>query len=278
MPFDALVLKVMIASPGDVRDERRIVRDVLLEWNHTHADSRRLVLLPVGWDTHSTPEMGDRPQEIINEQILRDCDLLIAVFWTRIGSPTGVAASGTAEEIQEHLKAGKSAMIYFSSAAVPPDSVDEKQYKALKQFKDECFSKGLVESYSSTEEFRDKLRRQLAQTINRSYPAGTQPASAIPSPSSAIPRFSDEAKRLLVAAAGDRNGRLMRFSDTDGLIVQASGQNFVTKGDPRSDSRWEAVIRELEALDFIEDHSGHERQMFAVTYEGFRVADLLRDS
>lgn len=132
MPFDARVLKVMIASPGDVSAERQIVRDVLVEWNHVHSEDRRLVLMPIGWETHSSPSMGDRPQAIINKQILSDCDLLVAVFWTRIGSPTGAAVSGTVEEIQEHVRAGKSAMIYFSSAPVRPDSVDEKQYAALR--------------------------------------------------------------------------------------------------------------------------------------------------
>ena len=62
------------------------------------------MLLPVGWETHATPAMGDRPQAIINKQILAGCDLLVAVFWTRLGSPTGAAASGTVEEIEEHLQ------------------------------------------------------------------------------------------------------------------------------------------------------------------------------
>jgi len=59
------------------------------------------------------PEMSGRPQGIINQRLLKECDLLIAAFWTRIGSPAGVAASGTVEEIEEHLAAGKEAMIYF---------------------------------------------------------------------------------------------------------------------------------------------------------------------
>ena len=61
------------------------------------------MLEPVGWETHSVPELGDRPQAIINRQILRESDLLIAVFWTRIGTATGAHPSGTVEEIEEHL-------------------------------------------------------------------------------------------------------------------------------------------------------------------------------
>jgi len=169
MPYDARVVKVMIASPGDVSTERQIVREVLNEWNCIHSEDRGLVLLPIGWETHSTPQMGDRPQAIINEQVLADCDLLVAIFWTRIGTPTGNAVSGTVEEIEEHLHAGKPAMLYFSSAPVRPDSVDEEQYRALKEFKQECFKLGLVEAYESLGEFRDKFSRQLSQTIIRGF-------------------------------------------------------------------------------------------------------------
>ena len=129
------MVKVMIASPGDVAQERHAVRSVIDEWNAVHATDRGVVLHAVGWDTHSSPAMGERPQAIISKQILRDCDLLVAIFWTRLGSPTGVAASGTVEEIDEHLAEGRPAMLYFSSAPVHPDSVDPSNYAALKAFK-----------------------------------------------------------------------------------------------------------------------------------------------
>lgn len=109
MSYNATVYKVMIASPNDVSAERSIVREVLSEWNVVNADIRNQVLLPVGWETHSVPEMGDHPQAIINKQILHDCDLLVGVFWTRIGTATGTYASGTVEEIEEHIKAGRQA-------------------------------------------------------------------------------------------------------------------------------------------------------------------------
>src|SRR5947207_5128394 len=144
MAYDAKVYNVMIASPGDVEVERSIVREVVSDWNAANSAARGIVLQPMGWDTHSAPDMGDRPQSIINKQVLHNADLLVAVFWTRLGTPTGAAASGTVEEIEEHVKAGKPAMVYFSSAPVRPDSVDEKQYQALKEFRHECERRGLI--------------------------------------------------------------------------------------------------------------------------------------
>ena len=115
MPFEAIVYKVMIASPSDVIRERKIIREILAEWNTINSESRGIVLLPVGWDTDVSPSMGEHPQKIINKQVLKDCDLLVGVFWTRIGTPTEEYFSGTVEEIEEHLKSGKPAMLYFSN-------------------------------------------------------------------------------------------------------------------------------------------------------------------
>lgn len=40
----------MIASPGDVSQERRVIRDVIDEWNTIYSEDRRIVLMPVGWE------------------------------------------------------------------------------------------------------------------------------------------------------------------------------------------------------------------------------------
>lgn len=71
MAYEATVLKVMIASPEDVSTERQIAREVIQEWNAVHSEDRRMVLAPVGWETDAYPEMGDRPQAVVNKQVLR---------------------------------------------------------------------------------------------------------------------------------------------------------------------------------------------------------------
>ena len=70
MPYLANVYQVFIASPSDVADEREIVRRTIGDWNLAHAHSRRIFLEAVGWETHTVPNMGDRPQEIVNKQSL----------------------------------------------------------------------------------------------------------------------------------------------------------------------------------------------------------------
>ena len=97
MAYNAKVLPIMIASPGDVLDARRLVRDLIHEWNYVHSLPNNIVLMPVAWETHTSPELSARPQELINERVLKDCDLLIGLFWTRLGTPTCKAASGSVE-------------------------------------------------------------------------------------------------------------------------------------------------------------------------------------
>lgn len=80
MSYNAQVFNVMIASPGDVASERSIIRDVIYEWNAVHSQSRNFVLMPIGWESHSSPEMSGTAQEIINNQVLEKCDLLVGVF------------------------------------------------------------------------------------------------------------------------------------------------------------------------------------------------------
>lgn len=46
-----------------------------------------VVLLPSRWEEDVVPTYrGDDPQQIINEQMVNKCDILVGVFWTKLGS------------------------------------------------------------------------------------------------------------------------------------------------------------------------------------------------
>jgi len=49
------------------------------------------------WETHATPESRVRPQAAINRQLVRQCDILVGMFWTKVGTRAGVAESGTVD-------------------------------------------------------------------------------------------------------------------------------------------------------------------------------------
>lgn len=161
MSYSANVFRILIASPSDVREERDIISHVIQEWNDLYSYEKKVVLLPLRWETHASPELGARPQDIINREVVDLCDMAIGVFWTRIGTPTGKAEGGTVEEIERVGNKGKIVMLYFSKAKVDLDNIDFEQYNKLKAFKNKTCPNGLVESYIDLVDFRSKLAKQL---------------------------------------------------------------------------------------------------------------------
>lgn len=290
MPYAANIFEVMIASPGDVQDERNVARDVVYEWNAAHSHSTKIILQPVGWDTHSSPSMDERPQAIINKQVLRHSDLLVAIFWTRLGTPTGQAPSGTVEEIDEHLKQGKPAMVYFSSAPIRPESVEAGQYKALLEFRKECEARGLVESFANLDEFRRKFSRQLAATINdheyfKRALLERQPVEGLNSGKDSAPdhqlppaafSLSKEAAELLLEGAKDADGYILRVRHSDGTGVSTNGKSYVVQSSARSRATWEGAVDELASKALIKDIA-QDREIYELTREGYDLAEILSE-
>jgi len=279
MAYQATIIPVMIASPGDVSAEREIVREVLHDWNDVNAATSKVVLTAVGWETHSSPELGARSQEIINSRLLKDCDLLIGVFWTRLGTPTGSAPSGTVEEIREHVGRGKPAMLYFSSKPVAPQSIDTAQFSAVQAFKEECKSLGLIEEYDDEQEFRRKLAKQLQVTLLRNehlqQVVGESESVTIASAPDEPSRIalSSDAQRLLKAAASDKSGTILNVRHLGGHDIQAGGETFGgTYG--RESARWENALNELVELGLVIDR-GYKGEVFELTHQGWLVADEL---
>lgn len=161
MAYDSKVYRVLIATPSDVGEEREIITNAIQNWNDLNSFSKKVVLLPLKWETHTAPDYGERPQEIINKAIVDECDILVGCFWTRIGSPTGEEESGTIEEIKRVSESGKPVMLYFSKRGKDPSQIEIDQLQKLNIFKESIKSKALIEEYISIIDFRDKLARQL---------------------------------------------------------------------------------------------------------------------
>jgi len=160
-------IKILIASPSDVSKERDIAEKVIGQWNIVNSDERKLTLEAVLWESHSAPESGDRIQGILNTQIVDACDAAIGIFWTRIGTHTGVAQGGAVEEIERLEKNGKPVMIYFSLDDLPHD-VDVEQLQNVRAFKARRQCKGdYLGEYKNPEDFRMKLTRHLGVQVGR---------------------------------------------------------------------------------------------------------------
>ena len=278
MSYTANTFNVMIASPGDVASERAIIRDVVYEWNAVHSGARKIVLLPVGWETHSSPEMGATAQQVINRQVLNKCDLLVGVFWTRFGTPTEKHLSGTVEEIEEHIASGKPAMLYFSSQPVAMDTVDLDQIQKLKAFRQSCQSRGLYEGYDSHAEFKEKFYRHLQLKVNEHplFQVGdVSPAdTTIVESRTQIPALSQEARVLLKEASQDSGGTILHARYFDGTAIQTNGKNLIPSNDRREVAKWEEALEQLRSYELVVDR-GHKGEVFEITNLGYQIADMI---
>lgn len=289
MTYSANVYKVMIASPRDVAIEKQIAKEVIHEFNSLYSEHTGIVLMPTSWETNSSPEMGGRPQAIINKQVLKDADLLIGIFWTRIGTPTGKAESGTVEEIQEHIKQDKPAMIYFSRQPVVPESIDMEQYNKVQEFKKSIREHGLFYEFDTESDFSKNLSRHLYLTVAKNkyfIKTNDQPSQndSFPSEemiSKAKWQFLDtgleaETKQLLLEAAKDKNGIIIKSRTMSGTTIQTNGNNFITEQNPRIIAKWENALDQLYTNNFIEDR-GYKGEVFALTHLGYEYADILQN-
>lgn len=279
MAFDAKVLEVMIASPSGVDEERAIVREVLAAWNSLHAQDQNVVFLPLGWDTHSSPDLGGRPQQLINDRILARGDLLVGIFWTRIGSATGEAVSGTVEEIQRHHAAGKPVMLYFSDRPIPPDRLDPAQFAEVQKLRDWAYQEGIVGGYDNSDDFRAKLERHLHITLRENpYLQSLVAVDFTATFEEAVrydpkPQLTAQAWEVLRLAAGSRDNLIMIRKFIGGTQVQAGGKQVASDGvDRRELARWIAAVESLERYDLTRDING-KGEIFEVTDAGYQLVE-----
>lgn len=162
---------VFIASPVDVAKERQIAREVVLSLSHRLGTYGGFVLEPVGWETHAEIDIG-RPQALINP-LVRECDVFVGILWSRFGTASGVAESGTAEEFVEAEQVRRQTgdhptfLVFFSDISVPKDRLrtagGRAQLDRVLAFEERFENErvGLSERYGELHEFERKLREQL---------------------------------------------------------------------------------------------------------------------
>ena len=92
-------LKVFIASPMDIKEERDNIKVVIDEINRIPEIAEELQLELIRWENDTRPGFGVDAQHVVNSQ-LPDYDICICLFKDKIGTPTKRAASGTVEEYE----------------------------------------------------------------------------------------------------------------------------------------------------------------------------------
>lgn len=165
MVYAAHVVHVLIASPSDVPEERKALREAIWEFNDEHTPANKVVLLPRTWEKNSTPRLGAAPQDILDQQIVDSSDIAIGIFWTRIGQLLEDGTPATVHELERFVEAGKPALLYFSNTPVVPGSFDAAQFEEVQKFKERAKTWGIYREYSGVEELVQHARRDLLATV-----------------------------------------------------------------------------------------------------------------
>jgi len=161
---------VFIASPGDLQPERAAIREVIQEVNQIMGADSVTRFEVVGWESHARPGVGSEPQEVISKQIGNEYEIFLGMLWTRMGTPTSTARSGTEQEFLEAMNRYREnpdslqVLFYFKDAPITPSNIDAKQLLSVKEFKESIPDLGVYYGiFQHQAELSRLLRIHLAQ-------------------------------------------------------------------------------------------------------------------
>lgn len=161
MKNNVIQYSILISTPSDITDEVESIKRCIDKFNRGVGYHNNINLLTRYWEDDAYPEQGDAPQNIINKQLVEPSDAVIAILWTRFGTPTGSHGSGTEEEINKLKEKGRQIFLYFSEKATNPYDVDPAQFEKVKEFKKQMEKEGLYNSFKTLQEFENKLFKHL---------------------------------------------------------------------------------------------------------------------
>ena len=163
MPRNVVQYDLLISCPGDITSEISIIEDAVLQFNTQFSDALGISIRTKHWRKNSYAQSGGKPQALLNEQFVNDCDAAVAVLWTRFGTPTDEYGSGTEEEVEIMLSSGKQVFMYFSDKPLSPSQLNEESYKKVQAFRDKYKDRGIYFTYSSDDEFEKLFFAHLSQ-------------------------------------------------------------------------------------------------------------------
>jgi hypothetical protein len=245
-------VRVFVASPGDVLDERRRLARVVEQLNRGLADWLGLTLELLRWETHVAPDTG-RPQRVVFDQLPpEDWDIFVGIIWLRFGSDTGDTdpdtgqpyRSGTEEEFKAAYRRRQESTtgwpkVMFYRCIRNPENVlyfDDPENAAQFARVQEFFGgfapagphPGLVHTYTQPEEFERTVREHLETClrdlagarphVRAGEPEQTKPIGGIPPRVHTLPPVNREPELSLFR-------RILRGETAvRGLVIHSRGE------------------------------------------------------
>jgi hypothetical protein len=187
MSRDIRQFRVFVASPGDVAEERdRLEQAIELVNGIADLDGYQLALWR--YESHADPGLGRDRQSVISEQI-GDIDIFVGILWSRIGTQTADALSGTVQEFEDAVRVWEASgrrrpriMFYFKTEALAPDLAVLPQLLKALEFKQRIERLGLTADFADAGEFERKVTLSLGRVAKGLYGAEQAAVASAQSP------------------------------------------------------------------------------------------------
>ena len=226
-------LRVFMASPGDLDDERESLRNVERRINAMFRERGVRVSL-AGWE-EVQPEAG-RPQALINP-LVHECEIFIGLLSMRWGSATGTYSSGFEEEFEIALarrtQNDETPAIGMFFKTIDPERLADKgpQLTAVLAFQDRVRRErlALYRTFNSADqlaleifEFLAPYAMRLADELTAGVETGTAATGSVPnSVEPAGVESSEGAERHASEGAGTTNMELRGLDSAQRQITDA---------------------------------------------------------
>lgn len=239
---DRREIRVFIASPGDVADERRAFKEIVDELNKGFGRGANVRFKPLGWED-APAVVSRRSQGVINRDV-DSCDVFVLVMWRRWGQPAPDAApysSYTEEEFYRALaryeRNGEPTIFVFFKLIDPGQTADPgEQLKQVLAFRGklEATRKVLYRGFADEKAFRQEIDAHLVKYAKGECeaPAGDRAVPILPDSIMAeIEKYKAEAQRAVdelkllraeaARAVGDADEARARAKDAPARAVAA---------------------------------------------------------
>ena len=155
---------VLLSAPSDVVQYLENVKNAIDKFNRELMYDCGICFSTKYWKNDTFPNTGKSAQDIINEQIVKNSDIVIALFGAKLGTPTEKYESGTIEEISQIADIGGKAMTFFATGKlVDIKNIDPEQLKKVQNFKKNYL--GLYNEFETVEQLENSVYTSLKNMV-----------------------------------------------------------------------------------------------------------------
>lgn len=241
------IFNIMVGSPGDVTHIAKRAIECINNWNILNSYDKSIALVPHHWTSSSYPSLRKPAQAHIDDILVERSDALVAIFGSRLGTPTNNYISGTVEEIEKHRAAEKPVMVFFSETL--DFSQDVEQLKNLQEYRNQL--SGLYETYNGIDDFEKKFSAKLhLQIQNEFQPLVSESVSN--SKGQETISFSEEEVSIMKRWCDGKVNQLSQIYFMGGTCLFRFGTVGINAESPKEVAQLEDFINRLYTCGFID--------------------------